>query len=203
MANDRVELEIKNFYKIKKILSQMEGNYLGEFFKEAKEIAKPIQAEIIKAIPNKAPIRGMKPVSLRGRLAWGIGKRAKSVTIKARRSIKRGSSFQKGKTNAYPLAQIVAASPALVLADMAGKNNRFTNKRELSRKHEINLFGRGIIVERRYRINRQGIHMISALGGKASRIFWPAAERAWPIALKKMDALVTKLHDKVSKEIGA
>ena len=103
----------------------------------------------------------------------------------------------------------MAQSPAVVLADMAGKTNRYTNKKPRSRKHEINLFGRGIIVERTYAIKGQGLALISALSGgkgvlssKPSRWFWPAANSQWEQAKQKMQALVYKTNEMVNKSIG-
>jgi hypothetical protein len=209
MSNYKTEIEFSNLRLIIKALKDLDKKYLAEFYKEAKEIAKPVQAAIIKAIPASSPVRGMKAKSQRARLGWGIGKRAKSVVIRANRTIKRKSSFAKGKINSYPLVQVVAQSPGTVLADMAGKTNRYTNKKARSRKHEIDLFGRGVIVERTYKINGQGINLINALAGgkgvlssKPSRWFWPAALRAMPEAARKVQNLISKTNGLINKSIG-
>lgn len=209
MAEYKTEIEFTNLRLIIKALKDLDKRYLSEFYKEAIAIAKPVQAAIIKQIPSTAPISGMRARSQRGRLAWNIGKRAKSVVIRTNRTVKRKSSFAKGKINSYPIVQVVAQSPAVVLGDMAGKTNRYTNKKPRSRKHEINLFGRGVIVERTYKINGQGLALISALAGgkgvlssRPSRWFWPSALRALPEAAKKMQALVYKTNELVNKSIG-
>ena len=151
----------------------------------------------------------MRAKSQRGRLAWNVGKRAKSVIIRTNRTVKRKSSFAKGKINSYPIVQVVAQSPAVVLGDMAGKTNAYTNKKPRSRKHEINLFGRGIIVERTYKINGQGVSLINALArgkgvlsSRPSRWFWPSALRALPEAAKRMQALVGKTNETLNKIMG-
>lgn len=209
MSNYKTEIEFSNLRLIIKALKDLDKRYLGEFYKEAKAIAKPVQAAIIKAIPSTYPVRGMRAKSQRGRLAWNVGKRAKSVVIRSNRTIKRKSSFAKGKINSYPIVQVVAQSPAVVLADMAGKTNRYTNKKPRSRKHEIDLFGRGIIVERTYKINGQGINLINALAGgkgvlssRPSRWFWPAALRAMPEAARKIQDLIGKTNSLINKSIG-
>ena len=205
MANPQTVIEIKDLRLLIKTLREIDKSYVGEFYKRGKEIAKPVQAAIIKAIPSTAPIRGMRAKSIRGRLAWNIGKRAKSVIIRANRTVRRKSSFAKGKINTYPIIQVVAQSPALVLADMAGKTNKYTNKKVASRKHEINLFGRGIIVERTYRINGQGVAMINALSkvkGDASRWFWPSALSAMETAKGEMSDLIATTHEIANKKLG-
>jgi len=200
MSNFKTEIEFSNLRLLIKTIKEIDKRYIGEFYAKAKDIAKPVQAAIIKAIPSSYPIRGMRAKSQRGRLAWNVGKRAKSVIIRTNRTVRRKSSFAKGKINTYPIVQVVAQSPAVVLADMAGKTNKYTNKKPRSRKHEINLFGRGV-VERTYKINGQGLALIRALnGGKGvlssspSRWFWPSALKALPQASKAMQELISKLH---------
>lgn len=203
MANPKTEIELTNLRLIIKGLKDLDKKYLSAFYREAIDIAKPVQAAIIKGIPNTPPVSGMRARSNRARLGWGIGKRAKSVVIRTNRTIKRKSSFAKGKINSYPIVQVVAQSPATVLADMAGKTNKITNKRARSRKHEINLFGRGIIVERTYKINNQGNFLISALNKQfsdpPSRFFWPAALSALGAATQKMQMHINKTNEFLNK----
>lgn len=209
MSNPKTTIEIQDLRLLIKTLKEIDKTYLNAFYKAAKEIAKPVQQAIQKGIPASAPTRGMKAKSERGRLAWGVGKRAKSVIIKTNRTVRRKSSFAKGKVNTYPIVQVIAQSPGTVIADMAGKTNKYTNKKAKSRKHEINLFGRGEIVERQYRINGQGLKLIEALGGspkvvekKASRMFWPSALKALPQAVAEMDKLIDEAHNKANRELG-
>lgn len=208
MSNYKTEIEFSNLRLLIKTIKEIDKRYIGEFYAKAKEIAKPVQAAIIKAIPSSYPVRGMRAKSQRGRLAWNVGKRAKSVVIRTNRTVRRKSSFAQGKINTYPIVQVVAQSPAVVLADMAGKTNKYTNKKPRSRKHEINLFGRGV-VERTYKMNGQGIALINALAGgkgvlssKPSRWFWPSALKALPQASKAMQELISKLHAVANKELG-
>lgn len=206
MANPKTEIQFDNLRLIIKTLKEYDKTQLAAFYKEAKDIAKPVQASIIKAIPSRPPARGMRPKSNRARLGWGIGKRAKSVVIRTNRTIKRKSSFAKGKINTYPIVQVVAASPGTVLADMAGKTNNYTNKKPRSRKHEINLFGRGIIVERTYRMEGQGIYLIDKLNGSfsnsPSRFFWPAALEALKPATEKMQIVINKTNEAINRMLG-
>lgn len=209
MANDKTEIVIADLRLLIKTLKTLDSSYVNEFYNSAKEIAKPVQKEIIDGIPQTTPVKGMRAKSMRGRLAWGVGKRAKSVVIRANRTVRRKSSFAKGKTKEYPIVQVVAQSPAVVLADMAGKTNRYTNKKPRSRKHEINLFGRGVIVERTYKMNNQGRFLIDALNDSPkavakgpSRFFWPSALKALPDARKKIDALIKEFHERTNKNLG-
>lgn len=204
MAIKRAEIEITNFRLLIRELRKINPTYVNDFYKEAKNIAKPVQAEIIRGIPSTPPIGGMKAKSLRGRLAWGVGKRAKSVVVKAQRNVKRDSSFARGKTNQYSIAYVAAQSPAVVVADMAGRKGRWINKYPQSREHEINLFGRGVIVKRRYKMNNQGVAMINALNsarGGASRFVWPSALKALPEATKSVGRLIGKANDVINANL--
>ena len=203
MSNPVSNIELKNLREIVKILKELEPTYISEFYKEAKNIAKDVQDQVVRGISTSPPIRGMRAKSIRARTAWGVGKRAKSVTIKANRAVKRGSAFAKGKTDSYPLVQVIAWSPALAIADMAGKTNKSVS---VSRSYDINLFGRGQIVTRDHKVNGQGPAMIAKLTsskGQPSRFFWPSALKGLPGAVEKMDSLVSKLHDKANRELGS
>jgi len=205
VSNNVTTIELSNLRKMIKELRQLEASYVSEFYREAKNIAKPIQADIRQAIPASAPLRGMRAVSQRGRLAWGVGKRAKSVVIRVNRTVRRGSAFALGKVNSYPIVQVAATSPALVMSDMA-KN---PSGKPRSRKHEINLFGRGEIVERTYAITGQGVGFIAALQSgprgaesQPSRWFWPAADKSWDDAQDKVAKLIADTNETINKRLG-
>jgi hypothetical protein len=204
VRNAKAEIAITDLRKIIKELRKIDPTYVGDFYKQAKDIAKPVQAEIIKGIPASAPVSGMRPKSQRARLGWGIGKRAKSVVVKTQRTVKRSSSFAKGKSNQYSVAYVAAQSPGTVLADMAGRSRKWVNKYPLSREHDINLFGRGTIVKRRYRMNNQGVALINALSaskGGASRFVWPSALKALPQAKKEVARLIGKANDVINSRL--
>jgi hypothetical protein len=208
MSYGKTEIEYSNLKRIIKVLKEVDKKYLAEFYKQAKDIGKPVQDEIIQAIPSTPPIRGMRARSTRARLGWGIGKRAKSVVIKANRTVQRRSAFAQGKHSEYPIVQVVAQSPALVLADMAGKSNTYTNKKPITREYEINLFGRGVVT-RTHRINGQGFALIDRLATAKgvispgpSRYFYPAAERAMPKARKEMQSLLGEVNETANKYLG-
>lgn len=208
MSVSKTEIEFSNLKRIIKVLKEHDKNFLAAFYKQAKDIGKPVQSEIMQAIPSTPPIRGMRARSTRARLGWGIGKRAKSVVIRANRTVQRKSSFAQGKHNEYPIVQVAAQSPAFVLADMAGKSNNYTNKKPITREYEINLFGRGVVT-RRHRINGQGFALIDRLASakgvistSPSRYFYPAAERAMPAAKKEMQSLINKVNETANKYLG-
>lgn len=207
--NDKSVIEFSNYRLLIKELKEFEGNALREFYQNAKDIAKPVQAYIQKSIPNAAPLSGMRGKSERARLGWGVGVRPRTVKIRVNKTVQRGSSFAKGKTNEFPIVQVAASSPALVMADMAGKTNAYTDKKPRSRVYQINLFGLGQIVERTHKIDGQGVAMIAALSagvkggrGKPSRWFWPAAEKGMEDAAKQMDDLLQDTIDTVNKRLG-
>jgi len=201
MSNPRTEIVMTDFRKLIREVKKINPAYVQEFYKGAKDIAKPVQQEVIKGIPNSAPVRGMRQVSVPGRLSWGAGKRAKSVVLDVKRTVSRTSGFAKGTSSTYTIAAVAAQSPGTVLADMAGKTNAYTNRKALSSKHMINLFGRGVIVERQYRIRGQGIALIGALSKAPSRYVWPSALKALPQAVASMDGLLSNLNGIINKNL--
>lgn len=204
MANYKAEIAITDFRALIKELRKIDPAYVRGFFSSAKEITKPVQDEITRGIPPSAPIRGMRPKSERGRLAWGIGRRARSTQIRVNRTVKRKSSFARGRTDQYSIAYVAVRSPGTAMSDMAGRSGTWVNKYEVSREHQINLFGRGTIVTRRYRMNDQGKAMITALNtakGKASRFVWPSALKALPMALNQVTKLISKTNEVINRDL--
>jgi|TARA_R110000822_G_scaffold117620_2_gene250017 hypothetical protein len=184
------EIHITDYRDLITALKGLEGEVLKEFFKGAKEIAKPVQDGIKKSIPLRAPLSRMRPAAggIPGRLTWGTGKPARSATIVAGRP---KASF-KGKRVA--IVKVVVKSPATIMADMAGKSRAYVNKKAMTEEYAYTRtlkgkFGsvRRLRTVRRHKINGQGNAMIDKLGSQPSRYVYPGAEAAFGSSVREFD----------------
>jgi hypothetical protein len=137
-------------YNVKGLLRELDNLQPGmrkALVKDAKDVAKPIVTVIKQSIPTTAPLSGMsKTANPTGRLAWGAGKPAKSVTTKFRS----GRSRSRAVT---PLVSIWVNSPMTAIADVAGKGSMRKAKKITSeyaykdgtRQHRVTTQGRTMI----------------------------------------------------------
>lgn len=170
--------------------------------KDAKLAAKPLQTGIKSAIPSIAPLSGF---SNSGRLGYGVGKPAKSVSV----------NYRIGRSKFTAITSLLSVrvnSPAVVLMDMAGRSNRYIgagykgsgSTREYAykggtRKHRTD--GNGVRRPsqgpKKYR--SQGEALISNLGSRASRFAWPAAERALPAIQAQVKGILDRASSRISR----
>lgn len=206
-ASSGVRLEITNWNEVMKFLVSLDKKYVSELRKEFKRIARPVQAEVKKAIPNKSkpPLSGMKQVHF-GRLAWGSdygkgAKPSKSVLIQTPNTRKRK---YRGKDIA--IARIQVQSPATVLADMAGRRGNAKARKGLTPKYDYmyTINGNKVPGKRQHRVSPWNfVSKIS--GGKfikqnwASRFVWPAALKALPQARREIDAVITVTNLRINQ----
>jgi hypothetical protein len=188
------EYSIADIRKLKKALYDINPKWRAMLMREAKEPAQPIQAAIKKAIPDVAPLSGMRL----GRLAWansidakGNAHKPKDVKIQFRTSMS-------GRSLTTNLVRIKVGSPAVVMADMAGRSGRYIDK---------GYKGSGFTREypykggtRRHRVNGQGRAMMRNLGGMASRFVYPAAQQGLPEARAKVDKVLFKFAQMINRK---
>lgn len=194
-------------------LRQIEPSLVTEFRREVREIAKPVERQIKDNIPNSAPMSGMGRVVAdrrtgnyyinEGRLAWqGPGQRGISSKGKMK-SVKPDSTTisQAIKSGARSLntsiAKITINSPAVSMADMAGRAGGNTS-RGVSREY-VYRKRNGEIVKRRHRVTTQGRQMISNLSGKASRYGWPALEDRIDSVVREIEKILDKYYRKANR----
>jgi hypothetical protein len=146
--------------KMLKALKEIDPELRKAFVRDAKAVAKPVEAEIKSAIPHVAPLSGMNN---RGRLGWGMGKKADSTTIQFKASGSRRSEVT-------PLVKIRVNSAATVMADMSGRKANGNDAR-----------------------GRVMIRMLNARVRRASRYVYPAGEKAQPEAEKQIKAIIDKV----------
>jgi hypothetical protein len=147
-------------YDVKSLLKDLEDLTPGlkkQLVRDAKFEAKDVVKLLKSQIPTTAPLSGMtrsypvkSPKHLtgdpNGRLGWGQGKPANSVTVKFR-------SGRSRYTAVTPLFSIWVNSPMTAIADIAGKGGMRKAKRitseyaykDGSRRHEVTTQGRWMI----------------------------------------------------------
>ena len=194
-------LYITDYRDIIAELNRVQPTLINQMKKEYRRIAKPVQVAVKSNIPKQpptsgrhrlkpdnAPRSGFIPRVVPGRLTWGAnsengGKQVDAVAIQTPSEKKAARTYRKNKTDAASIARLKVENAGVVLADMAGRSEKWINKRPRTRVYK---YSRSKSGERDHRINNQGRGMIRALnkgaGGKASRFVWKAAEKALPKA---------------------
>jgi hypothetical protein len=142
-----------------------------------------------------------------GRVAWGTNyapggaarpKPFDSALIDVPRRLK---SNKYGYT---PIVRVVVGSPGTVLADMAGKSNKYTRAYEFTRPYDYmyTIRGQKVAGKRQHRITTQGLEMIANLPGrKPSRYVWLGAEGEIPAARKKIDKSISKINTYINSQL--
>lgn len=198
-----------------KKLRDIEPDAVKEYKKEIRTIAKPVADEIQRRIPSNPPLSGMgftvrrtNPITgnvsyytNEGRLNWqGTGKFGESLKSKAKgpKSLTISSAIKgSGRSLTTPIAKVIINSPAVSMADMAGrKGNGRTGAR--SRAYSYRLKD-GTVITRRHAVNGQGRAMIEELRsryGRASRFGWPALEKRVDDVALQIDKVLQKYFDK-------
>lgn len=190
-----------------KVLVKLDKTYSSAMRVRFREIAKPVQDEVRKGIPNKRnpPLSGMKQVHF-GRLAWGSdygkgAKPSKSVLIQTPNTRKR-----KYRNTDIAIARVQVLSPATVLADMAGRRNNSKARQGLTPKYDYMYTINGVKVPGKRQHTVKPWHFVSKIsGGKfikqtfASRFIWPSALKALPEVRRKVDAVITDANVRVNQ----
>jgi hypothetical protein len=176
---------VNDIRELQRRLKAIDPAFRKALLRQAKESAKPVQKAIKDRLGSVTPPSGME----RGRLNWNASTDAKGrvhsptdVKIEFR-------TKSSGSRLVTSLVRVRAASPAVAMADMAGRSGRFidsgykgTGRTKMYKWKNT---------ERMHRVNGQGRALIRALGGKASRFVYPAAEASLPQAMREVDKVVS------------
>jgi hypothetical protein len=180
--------------ELQKALKAIDPKLRTQLVRDAKAPAEAIVSRIKPAINSVTPLSGMT----RGRLNWnnsidGKGKSHKADDVKIEFRTR-----STGKSNITSLVRIRVASPAVVMADMAGRSGRF---------FDAGYKGSGFTKEyayksgtRRHRVNGQGRAMVRNLGNSASRYVWPAAESSLPAVKSQIEAVLRRAYDQINRK---
>ena len=196
------QVEISDIRRAERMLRDLEGDYIKEFRKDVKNIAKPIQRKIksgIKGTKMNPPLSGMKQVHY-GRVAWGTNytpsgeKRPKPI----KSALIQRTPAKARKKGTTSIVRVVVGSPGTVLADMAGAGNMSDSiEGQVTREYKyMYKSGPGT---RSHRVNGQGHAFVRGLnreyGKTASRFVWPSAEKAGNDTRKELDKVIDKYNN--------
>lgn len=166
-------------------LNEIDKDLKTQMVRDIKGTAKGLQTDIKRAIPTVSPLRG---ANTNGRLGWGQGKRANTVTI----NYKSTGSTTKTVT---PLLKLTVQSPLTAVLDMAGRGSG-TPRRNMTRDYQVN--GR----TRRHRVTTQGRGLINKMNqkGRPSRYAWSTVEDKLPQVAREVQAILDKASQKISRK---
>lgn len=214
MLNPIIEVSSADVKAMLKKLDEIEPKGAAKVRASINKIAKPIADQIEKNIPNKPPLSGMGYVISRtskttrqqsyvinnGRLNWqGTGNYESSVKLsRGPKTVNISSAIKpSGRSLTTSIAKVIIMSPAVAMADMAGKT---TNGRSGTRSREYTYRKRnGEIVRRRHRVNGQGQNLIEMLRqryGAPSRFGWKGLEAQIDQAAREIDVVLQEAFDK-------
>jgi hypothetical protein len=187
MTNSSVIYDVKGLIRD---LNALEPGMKNQMVREAKAVAKPLVTNIRNAIPDTAPLSGMSKIANpTGRLAWGAGKKADSVTTKFRASRSRRSAIT-------PLISIWVNSPMTAVADVAGKGSMRKAKKITS---EYAYKGG----TRRHRVTSQGRTMVAMLRERYSNDFiYPAVGDSLDNAEREVKLVIDKYARMVNRKLN-
>jgi hypothetical protein len=179
---------VQDIRELQKRLKAIEPRLRTELVRDVKRIARPMESDIKSNIPSVAPLSGMGKD--RGRLGWGVGVPANKTLIQFRTSAG-------GKSLTTSLVRIKVSSPATVLADMAGRSGRFVGE---GRRNDNATRGE----KRRNSSPAKGAKFIGslnrALGSRASRMVWPAAEKSRDAVRVAIESVLRQAYNRINQK---
>jgi len=174
-ANDISVLDVR---ELQKRMREAGPNFRREFLRDVKDIGKPLESKIRAQINSITPLSGF--LSDRGRLGWNNGVAADKVTTQFRTSMG-------GRSLTTTLLRIKVWSPAVIITDMAGRSGasigrgrRNDNASPATRRRNANIKKGEAFINS---LNRE-------IGGRASRIIYPAAESSLPALTAQTDRVL-------------
>ena len=171
-------------------LNALEPGMKNAMIREAKAEAKPIVSIIKQVIPTKPALSGMsKANNPTGRLAWGAGKPAKSVTVKFR-------SSRSTRAAITPLVSVWVNSPIVAIADVAGKGAMRKAKKITSEY----AYKDGT---RRHKVTTQGQTMIRVLRQRnLNNFIYPNVEDTLDDVSKEVKLVIERYARKVNRKLN-
>lgn len=188
------DYSVTNIRELQRRLKTIDPKLRAELVKDAKKAGEPVQLAVKSAIASITPLSGMT----QGRLNWYSSVDAKGKAHRPDDVKLQFRTRSSGRSDVTSLVRVQVASPAVVMADMAGRSGRFLNK---------GYKGSGVTREypykggtRRHRVNGQGEAMIRGLGGSASRYVWPAADNKIPAVKAQIEGILRDAYTKINRK---
>ena len=193
------DYSVTDIRELQKRLKSIDPKLRTELLRNAKKPAEAIISEVRPAINAVQPLSGMT----RGRLNWNASVDAKGKIHKADDLKIQFRTRSTGKSNVTSLVRVKVGSPAVTMADMAGRSGRWVNKGYKGTGYTREYYYRlrnGDSIKRRHKVNGQGEKMIQNLGGNASRYVWPAAEKSIPAVRAQIEAVLRNAFDQINRK---
>lgn len=202
------DLTVTDVRELQRRLKSIDPKLRTQLVRDAKKAGEPVQSAIKSRLSAVTPLSGMT----RGRLNWNSSIDAKGKAHKTDDVKLEFRTRSTGRSEITSLVRVRVASPAVVMADMAGKSGRFMGAgykgsgmtREYSykggtRRHRVDGFGVKN-PKRQYKYSRQGDALLANLGGSASRYAWPSAESKIPAVRANIEAILRKAYDDINRK---
>jgi hypothetical protein len=207
LSDTKAGVELQDLKALEAALKEVAPSMFRKFKNGATKIGRPAANEMRKtfrSIDPKGPLAGRRKKdaarvrqydsmysSQVSRISWyqtafATGRKGIDVNYKNRKASYDFSRLADGRDGTVGIVRIAVKSPAYIIADITGRGNRRRGTGELSRSYQINLFGRGVIVTRQHRVNKDNVDgWIRALntgdkvmgGGRPSRYAYPTLEK--------------------------
>lgn len=208
MLNPIIQLDSQDVKLMLRKLKNIEPDLVKQFRGEVRAIARPVDQEIKRNIPDRPPMSGMGRVIRdsrtgnyyinEGRLSWqGNGVRGIESGGKIKNKSPKSTTISNaikpsGRSMTTSIAKIILNNPAVSMADMAGRAGGNTS-RGISREY-VYRKRNGEIVRRRHRVTNQGQYMIRNLSGLASRYGWAALEDKIDTVAREIEKVLEKYY---------
>lgn len=183
---------VTDIRELQKRLKSIDPMLRTELVRNAKLEAQPIVQQVKSSVVSVNPLSGMT----RGRLAWYGSTDAKGKTHKPDDVVAQFRTRSSGRSDTTSLVRVAVRSPAVVMADMAGKSGRFYDAgyKGTGRTRQYPYKGG----TRSHKVNGQGRKMVANLGGSASRYVWPAVEQSIPAVRTAIEKVLRNAYDKIN-----
>jgi len=205
-----LRIEITNWNEVMAVIKDLDQTYIKTLRRDFREIGKDAQGAVKRAIPNKAnpPMSGMRQVHF-GRLAWGStygkgAKPSKSVLIQLPNTRKK----KYREMERIPILRLQIGSPATVLFDMGGRARYAKGRKGLTPIYDYmyTINGQKVPGKRQHRVVPMAFAKGTAdakskLQMTASRIVYPAAEKAMPAVTRKIRQKIFEINQKIELEL--
>ena len=212
-SSNTVVIEITNMDEVLKVLRDIDSKWIGEMRKDFRKVGKIAQKEVSNAIPGKGspPLSGMRQVHF-GRLAWGTTyggagtkpRPAKSVLIQTPNTRKK----KYRELEKAPVLRLQIGAPATVLLDMGGRLFGSKGRKGMTPMYDYmyTINGQKVPGKRQHRVVpfvfAQGFGQAKGIRRRnASRIVYPAVERAMPAVAREMGDSISKINNRINQEL--
>lgn len=212
-SSNTVVIEITNMNEVLKVIRDLDSKWIGGIRKDFRKVGKIAQKEVANAIPGRGspPLSGMKQVHF-GRLAWGTNyggagtkpRPAKSVLIQTPNTRKK----KYRELEKAPVLRLQIGSPATVLLDMGGRVFGSKGRKGMTPMYDYmyTIGGQKVPGKRQHRVVpfvfAKGFSQAKGIRSRnASRIVYPAVERAMPAVTREMGDTISKINNRINQEL--